>query len=53
MIQRGDMMDADDVLELLAIKLIGIVPEDEHVIASTNVGKPVALDEKSRWASFS
>jgi len=48
MIQRGDMMDADDVLELLAIKLIGIVPEDEHVIASTNVGKPVALDEKSR-----
>lgn len=48
MIQRGDMMDADDVLELLAIKLLGIVPEDEHVIASTNVGKPVALDEKSR-----
>lgn len=48
MVQRGDMMDADDVLELLAIKLIGIVPEDEHVIASTNVGKPVALDEKSR-----
>ena len=47
MIQRGDMMDANDVLELLAIKLIGIVPEDEHVIASTNVGKPVALEEKS------
>lgn len=48
LIQRGDMMDANDVLELLAIKLIGIVPEDEHVIASTNVGKPVALEEKSR-----
>lgn len=48
MIQRGDMMDADDVLELLAIKLIGVVPEDEHVIVSTNMGKPVALDEKSR-----
>ncbi|BBB48629.1 septum site-determining protein MinD [Pelolinea submarina] len=48
MVQRGDMLDAEDVLELLAIKLIGIVPEDENVIVSTNVGKPVALDEKSR-----
>jgi septum site-determining protein MinD len=48
MIQRGDMLDAQDVLELLAIKLIGIVPEDETVIVSTNIGKPVALDEKSQ-----
>jgi septum site-determining protein MinD len=48
MIQRGDMMDADDVLELLAIKLIGVVPEDEHVIVSTNIGKPVALEERSQ-----
>lgn len=48
MVQRGDMMDANDVLELLAIKLIGVVPEDEHVIVSTNIGKPVALDERSK-----
>lgn len=48
MIQRGEMMDAEDVLELLAVKLLGVVPEDEHVIVSTNIGKPVALDEKSR-----
>jgi len=47
MVQRGDMLDAEDVLELLAIKLIGIVPEDEHVTVSTNVGKPVVLEEKS------
>lgn len=47
MVQRGDMLDAEDVLELLAIKLIGIVPEDENVIVSTNIGKPVVLDEKS------
>ncbi len=47
MVQRGDMLDAEDVLELLAIKLIGSVPEDEHVIVSTNVGKPVVLEEKS------
>jgi septum site-determining protein MinD len=47
MVQRGDMMDAEDVLELLAIKLIGIVPEDERVVVSTNIGKPVVLEEKS------
>ena len=47
MVQRGDMLDAEDVLELLAIKLIGIVPEDEHVIVSTNIGKPVVFEEKS------
>lgn len=48
LVQRGDMMDADDVLELLAVKLIGIVPEDEHVIISTNLGKPVVLDNHSK-----
>ena len=48
MIQRGEMMDANDVLDLLAVKLIGLVPEDEHVITSSNIGKPVVLDEKSK-----
>lgn len=48
MVQRGDMLAADDVLELLAIELIGIVPEDENVIVGTNRGTPVALDGKSR-----
>jgi len=36
------------VLELLAIELIGIVPEDENVIMSTNRGQPVVFDGKSR-----
>ena len=48
MIKRGDMLTADDVIELLAIELIGIVPEDETVVISTNRGQPVALDGKSR-----
>ena len=47
MIKRGEMLDARDVLELLAVKLIGIVPEDEKVLKSTNIGKPVVTDEKS------
>ncbi|MDH5507142.1 MAG: septum site-determining protein MinD [Anaerolineae bacterium] len=48
MVQRGDMIAAEDVLELLAIDLIGIVPEDEAVIVSTNRGVPIALEEKSK-----
>jgi septum site-determining protein MinD len=48
MVKRGDMLTAEDVIELLAIELIGIVPEDENVIISTNRGQPVALDPKSR-----
>ncbi|MBW8012305.1 MAG: septum site-determining protein MinD [Chloroflexi bacterium] len=48
MVQRGDMIAAEDVLELLAIKLIGVVPEDESVLVSTNRGSPIALEEKSK-----
>ncbi len=48
MVKRGDMLDAADVLELLAIELIGIVPEDQSVIVSTNRGQPIVLDPKSR-----
>ncbi len=42
------MLAVEDILELLAIDLVGIVPEDESVLTSTNRGSPVALDEKSR-----
>lgn len=48
MVKRGDMFSPDDVLELLAVKLIGLIPEDEEIITSTNRGMPVALDGRSR-----
>lgn len=48
MVKRGDMLEVDDVLEILGVKLIGIVPEDERILVSTNVGSPAALDEASR-----
>jgi septum site-determining protein MinD len=48
MVRREDMLSPDDVLELLAVELIGIVPEDENVILSTNRGMPIALDGKSK-----
>jgi septum site-determining protein MinD len=47
MVERGDMLRAEDVLELLAISLIGLVPEDEKVIVSSNRGTPIVMDDKS------
>lgn len=48
MIKRGDMLKPEDVIELLAIDIIGLVPEDENVVKSTNLGQPVALDGKTK-----
>lgn len=48
MVKRGDMMSPADVVELLAIELIGIVPEDEEVVVAGNRGAPVALDGRNR-----
>jgi septum site-determining protein MinD len=48
MVRKGDMLSPEDVLELLAVTLIGLIPEDEDVITSTNRGVPIALDGKSR-----
>jgi septum site-determining protein MinD len=48
MVRKHEMLSADDVLDLLAIELIGIVPEDDAVIVSSNRGAPVASDPKSR-----
>jgi len=43
MVRRGEMLDVADVVELLAIDLIGIVPEEPSILASTNRGKPLAF----------
>ena len=42
MVKRGDMMSSEDVMEILAIDLIGIVPDDETIVISTNQGEPLA-----------
>lgn len=48
MVKRGDMLTTEDVVELLAIDLIGVVPEDEGVIVSSNRGQPVAFEARSK-----
>lgn len=41
MVKRGDMMSIEDVQEILAIDLIGAVPDDEQIVISTNQGEPL------------
>lgn len=48
MVKRQEMLSADDVLDLLAVELIGIVPEDEGVLIGSNRGAPVATDPKGK-----
>jgi len=51
MVKRGDMLATEDILDVLAIELIGIVPEDEKVTVATNQGVPIALDPRTRAGS--
>ncbi|MGB9803726.1 septum site-determining protein MinD [Desulfofundulus sp.] len=48
MVRHGDMMSIEDIIDILAIDLLGVVPEDEMVVISTNRGEPVVQDERSR-----
>ena len=41
MVKRGDMMSSQDVVDILAIPLIGVIPDDENVVVSTNQGEPL------------
>ena len=41
MVRRGDMMSIDDVMDILAIPIIGAVPDDEDIVVSTNQGEPL------------
>jgi septum site-determining protein MinD len=46
-VERGEMLKVEDILEMLALPLLGIVPESKSVLAASNVGAPVILDESS------
>lgn len=41
MVKRGDMMSLDDVMDILAVDIIGAVPDDEDIVISTNQGEPL------------
>lgn len=48
MVKRENMISPDDIVELLAVELVGIIPEDESVTLSTNRGIPIILDSSSQ-----
>ncbi|MDP4119088.1 MAG: septum site-determining protein MinD [Bacillota bacterium] len=47
MVKTGDMMSVEDIVELLAINLVGVVPDDTSIITTTNKGEPAAMNTKS------
>ncbi|WP_027624992.1 septum site-determining protein MinD [Clostridium lundense] len=47
MVKNGDMLDVNDILDSLAVKLIGIVPDDRSITVSTNKGEPIVLNDKA------
>lgn len=52
MIQEDLMMSVRDVQEILAIPLIGVIPDDERVIISTNKGEPLVLEQRLTLAGL-
>ena len=53
MVKRGDMMNADDVVDIiLSIPLIGIVPDDENVVIATNQGEPLVGRQTSAGKAY-
>ncbi|ATW25492.1 septum site-determining protein MinD [Candidatus Formimonas warabiya] len=48
MVKKGDMMSIEDMIDILAIDLLGVVPDDEFIVVSTNRGEPAVLDKTSR-----
>ena len=47
MVKRGDMMNIDDTIDILGIDLLGVVPDDERIIVSSNRGEPAVMEEAS------
>ena len=41
MVKRGEMLKVEDVCDILSIPLIGVIPDDEQIVVSTNTGDPL------------
>ena len=48
MVRNGDMMDVEDIIDILSINLLGVVPEDEAIVISTNRGEPAVMETASK-----
>jgi septum site-determining protein MinD len=48
MVERGDMLGHEDVVDVLSIELLGLVELDDQVIVSTNTGAPLVMNKESK-----
>jgi septum site-determining protein MinD len=46
LVKKGDMLSQADVIEILALEMLGAIPLDDQVIATTNKGIPAVLENK-------
>ena len=46
-VARGEMLTVEDVLDILAIPLLGVIPENEAVLRASNLGTPVIFDREA------
>lgn len=46
-VEKGEMLKLDDIREILAIPLLGVIPESESVLRASNTGTPVIMDNES------
>jgi septum site-determining protein MinD len=47
LVEKGDMLSVEDVLHILSLPLIGVVPDTEEIVSSTNLGEPIVHNERS------
>lgn len=52
MVKRGDMMSMEDVQEILAVPIIGVVPDDENIVVATNTGEPLVGSNSQAGQAF-
>jgi len=50
LVKRGDMLSQADVIEILALEMLGAIPLDDQIVATTNKGIPAVLEGKSMAA---
>ncbi len=48
MVRKGEMLSADDIIDILGLSVIGIIPEDRYVLSASNSGIPVTLNSNSQ-----
>ncbi len=48
LVKKGDMLDVQDIVDILSVDLLGVVPEDDSIVVTTNKGEPASLHANSR-----